>query len=248
MKDAAWRITIRRGGPHRQTQRLERSLRSRSTFRRDAAVFCADFLYAEGCTVLDLVQPYFAGESSCAKFHWASGRNCRGNLLSIHWSFASLLLAAVLLGFGAAKLFYPRLRVAPRIGLDRSVHHIGCLPRCSVQTSPFAGLARRLQHSRAGRLDRISLSPMNTVGYSATPLAQSVASPAGWNLCDHADFGHGTTSDSSCSRDGRRHATHRVQDCRSGDCAAGYANPISRENWRSARSSSPSSGDSSKNN
>src|SRR5438105_564669 len=29
--------------------------------------------------------------------------------------FASLLLAAVLLGFGAAKLFYPRLRVTPRI-------------------------------------------------------------------------------------------------------------------------------------
>ena len=29
--------------------------------------------------------------------------------------FASLLLAAVLLGFGAAKLFYPRLRFAPRI-------------------------------------------------------------------------------------------------------------------------------------
>jgi S-DNA-T family DNA segregation ATPase FtsK/SpoIIIE len=29
--------------------------------------------------------------------------------------FASLLLAAVLLGFGAAKLFYPRLRITPRI-------------------------------------------------------------------------------------------------------------------------------------
>src|SRR6476646_9232397 len=29
--------------------------------------------------------------------------------------FASLLLAAVLLGFGAAKLFYPRLRMTPRI-------------------------------------------------------------------------------------------------------------------------------------
>src|SRR5207249_11010176 len=29
--------------------------------------------------------------------------------------FASLLLAAVLLGFGAAKLFHPRLRVTPRI-------------------------------------------------------------------------------------------------------------------------------------
>ena len=29
--------------------------------------------------------------------------------------FASLLLAAVLLGFGAAKLFYPRLRIVPRI-------------------------------------------------------------------------------------------------------------------------------------
>jgi len=29
--------------------------------------------------------------------------------------FASLLLAAVLLGFGAAKLFHPRLRMTPRI-------------------------------------------------------------------------------------------------------------------------------------
>src|SRR5678816_1014329 len=42
-------ITIRRGGSHRQTQRLERSIRTRSTVLGDPAVFCADFLYAEGC-------------------------------------------------------------------------------------------------------------------------------------------------------------------------------------------------------
>src|SRR4029434_5804159 len=79
-------ITIRCGGSHRQTQRMERSLRARSTVLGDAAIFCAHFLYAKGCAVLDLVQPYFAGESSCAELHWASRRNYRGNLLSIPWS------------------------------------------------------------------------------------------------------------------------------------------------------------------
>src|ERR1700745_1689998 len=73
-------ITIRRGGSHGQTQCLERSLRARSTVLGDFAVFCADFLYAEGCAVLGLVQPYFAGESSCAEFHRASWRDHRGNL------------------------------------------------------------------------------------------------------------------------------------------------------------------------
>src|SRR6266481_9361655 len=79
-----WGITIRRGGSHRQTQRLERSIRTDSTVLGDPAVFCADFLYAEGCTFVGLVQQYFAGEPSCAELHWASGRNYRGNLLSIH--------------------------------------------------------------------------------------------------------------------------------------------------------------------
>src|SRR5207247_9771365 len=74
----------RRGGSHRQTRRLERSIRTDSTVLGNPAVFCADFLYAEGCTFLGLVQQYFAGEPSCAELHWASGRNYRGNLLSIH--------------------------------------------------------------------------------------------------------------------------------------------------------------------
>src|ERR1700746_1301852 len=49
------RITITRGGPHRKTQRVERSIRSRSSFCRNVAVFRADFLYAEGYTVVVLV-------------------------------------------------------------------------------------------------------------------------------------------------------------------------------------------------
>src|SRR5260370_42454010 len=48
-------VTITRGGPHRKTQRVERSVRSRSAFCRNAAVFRADFLYAEGYTVVVLV-------------------------------------------------------------------------------------------------------------------------------------------------------------------------------------------------
>ena len=48
-------VTIKRGGPHGQKQRLERSLRSRSAFCRHVAVFCADFLYAKRYTLVDLV-------------------------------------------------------------------------------------------------------------------------------------------------------------------------------------------------
>src|ERR1700756_2092835 len=48
-------ITITCGGPHRKTQRVERSIRSRSPFCRHATVFRADFLYAEGYTVVALV-------------------------------------------------------------------------------------------------------------------------------------------------------------------------------------------------
>src|SRR5439155_24420780 len=64
-------VTIRRGGPHRQTERLERSLRSHSAFCRHVVVFCADFIHAKRRTVVGLVQPYLAVEPSCAKFHWA---------------------------------------------------------------------------------------------------------------------------------------------------------------------------------
>ena len=48
-------ITITCGGPHRKTQRTERSFRSRSAFCRHVAVFRADFLHAEGYTVVALV-------------------------------------------------------------------------------------------------------------------------------------------------------------------------------------------------
>ena len=48
-------VTITRGGPHRKTQRMERSVRSRSAFCRHAPFFRADFLYAEGHTVVVLV-------------------------------------------------------------------------------------------------------------------------------------------------------------------------------------------------
>jgi hypothetical protein len=49
------RITITRGGPHRKTQRMERSIRSRSAFRRHVAVFRADFVHAERYTGVALV-------------------------------------------------------------------------------------------------------------------------------------------------------------------------------------------------
>ena len=48
-------ITITRGGPHRKTQRMERSVRSRSAFCRHVAVFRADFLHAERYTFVALV-------------------------------------------------------------------------------------------------------------------------------------------------------------------------------------------------
>ena len=48
-------ITITRGGPHRKSQRLERSIRSRSAFCGHTALFRADFLHAEGYPVLAMV-------------------------------------------------------------------------------------------------------------------------------------------------------------------------------------------------
>ena len=48
-------ITITRGGPHRKSQRLERSIRSRSAFCGHTALFRADFLHAEGYPVVAMV-------------------------------------------------------------------------------------------------------------------------------------------------------------------------------------------------
>src|SRR5919198_2571918 len=201
-----WGITIRRGGSHRQTQRLERGLRARSTVFGDTAVFCADFLYAEGCAVLDLVQPHFASESSCAKFHWASRRNYCRNLLSIHWS------GGVPFGRNPArvrgrKTLLSRFADRVAVGLDCSVYYIGWLFAACAAVS-FAGLARGLQHSGTGRMDRIRFCRRTPWATPQRSWPTRYASPVDWNLCDHTDPGHRTASDSSCSRDGRAYATH----------------------------------------
>src|SRR5439155_21469137 len=132
------RTTIRRGGSHRQTQRLERSLRSRSAILGNPAVFCADLLHAKGCAVLDLVQQYFTGKSSCAEFHRPSGRNYRRSLLSIHWS-GGVPFGRNPAGFRCRKTVSSDIAVRAAIGLDRFVYHIGCLFAACAAVS-FAGL------------------------------------------------------------------------------------------------------------
>ena len=149
------RITITRGGSHGQTQRLERSLRSRPPFRRHAALFCADFLHAERCAVLGLVQPYFAVESPCAKFYRTGRRDRCGNLLSIDRR-GRIPFSCDSAWIWRRETFSPELARDAAIGLDRSLHRVGCLFPASA-TVPFAGLACRLQHPGSGRLDRICL-------------------------------------------------------------------------------------------
>src|SRR4030095_646908 len=117
--------TIRRGGSHRQTQRVERSFRSRSAILGNPAVFCTDFLHAEGCAVLDLVQPYFAGESPCAEFHRPSRRNHCGNLLSIHWS-GGIPFGRNPAGFRCRKTVLSSFAVRTAVSLDRFVYHLVC--------------------------------------------------------------------------------------------------------------------------
>jgi hypothetical protein len=53
------RITMSRSGPIGKKQCLERSLRSDSPRRRHFAFSRVDFLHAQGCAVVDLVQPGF---------------------------------------------------------------------------------------------------------------------------------------------------------------------------------------------
>ena len=70
--------------------------------------------------------------------------------------FASLLLAAVLLGFGAAKLFYPRLRVMLRIPWIILFLICWCMPGSSVRDQPFPRKEGAGGHSRTGRSHRLS--------------------------------------------------------------------------------------------
>ena len=148
-------ITIRRGGSHGQTQRLERSFRSRSAFFGNSFVFCADFVHAEGCTFLGLVQPHFAGESPCPEFYWSGRRNCRGNLLSIHWR-GVVPFGRNSAGLRRHKTILSRFAGHTPAALDRSIHHIGCLFAACAAVS-FAGMALGFQHPGTGWLDRIRL-------------------------------------------------------------------------------------------
>src|SRR4029450_1534309 len=119
----------------------------------DTSFFFAHFLYAKGRTVVDLVQPYFTSESSCAEFHRPSRRNYCGNLLSIHWS------GGVPFGRNPPRLWGRKTILSQfargaAVGMDRFVYHIGCLFASCAAVS-FAGLARGLQHSGTGRVDWI---------------------------------------------------------------------------------------------
>jgi hypothetical protein len=146
-------ITITRGGSYRQTQRLERGLRARSFVLGDSAVFCADFLYAEGCAVLGLVQPYFTSEPSCAEFHWPGWRNYRRSLLSIHWS-SGVPFGRDPARFRGRETVLSQFADRAPVGVDRSVYYFGCVFAACAAVS-FAGLARCLQHSGSGWMDRI---------------------------------------------------------------------------------------------
>jgi len=148
-------ITIRRGGSHRQTQRLERGLRARSTVLGDTTVFCADLLYTEGRAVLDLVQSYFASKSSRAELHRPSRRSYRRNLLSIHRR-SGVPFGGHSTRFRSCKTVLPRFTGRAPVGVDRPIRHIRCLFAARAALS-FAGLAFCLQYPGAGGLDRIRL-------------------------------------------------------------------------------------------
>src|SRR5215475_7375949 len=201
-----WGITIRRGGSHRQTQPLERSLRARSPVLGDFAVLCSDFLYAEGCAILGLVQSYFAGESPCAEFHRASRRNYCRNLLSIHWR-GGVPLGRDPARFRGNKTVLSQFANRGAVGVDRSIYYIGGLLATCAAVS-FAGLARRLQHPRAGRMGRIRSRRRTPRVTPQRSWSTRYASPVTWNLRDHADPRHRAASHSSCPGDGSAYATH----------------------------------------
>jgi amino acid transporter len=133
-----------------------------------------------------LVQQYFAGESSCAELHWAVGAIIAG----ICYQFigaAAYLLAAILLGFRGAKLFYPGLRVAPRLAWIVLFIISGA---CLLHVQPYHLRGWHAAFNIQGRaVGSDTLSQMNTVGCSGTRLAHSVRFSCPRNLRDHTDFG-----------------------------------------------------------
>ena len=121
------RITMSGSGPHGKKQRLERSLRSDSSRRRHAAFPRADFLHAEGCALLGLVQPGLAAEPARAKFHRTVRRDHRR-------LFLPDARRRFLFARGRSARFRRREIIscstagdaAPR--LDRALHRLGRVP------------------------------------------------------------------------------------------------------------------------
>src|ERR1044071_8538068 len=139
-----------RSGPLGKKQCLERSLRSDPPRRRHSAFSRPDFLYPQGCALLDLVQPGFVAEPARPEFHWAVWRDHRRVLLHDDGS-----------GFVPARGRPPRIRgreivsvesaadSTPR--LDRPLHYLGSVPAPIANPAP-AGLEIVLQYPGTWRM------------------------------------------------------------------------------------------------
>src|SRR5436309_4110184 len=123
------RTTITRGGPHRKSQRLERSVRPRSAFYRHPALFCADFLHAEGYTLLALVQPCFAGKSSRTKFYRAAWGNRGRHLLPVDRRFRIAVAGSGSARIWRGEIILPAIPRGSADPMDCFVPHFWCLPR-----------------------------------------------------------------------------------------------------------------------
>src|SRR6476646_7784543 len=132
------RTTITRGGPHRKTQRMERSVRSRSAFCRHATVFRADFLYAEGYTVVVLVYSRFTCESSCTKFHRPGRSDRRRHLLSANRRFRFAVTGSGSARIRRGEIILSSIAFRAPNPVDRFISRFGCVPRPSVGDQPVA--------------------------------------------------------------------------------------------------------------
>src|SRR4029453_3067947 len=164
---SAHRITIRRGGSHGQTQRLERSLRSRSAFRRHIAFFCVDLLYAQRCAFVGFVNPLSPENRPAQNFIGPVGAIIAGICYQLMGA-AAYLLAAILLGFGAAKLFHPSLRVSRRLVWIVFFIWSGA---CLLHLQPY--------HLRGWHAAFNIQGPGGWIGYAFTGLLRSALGPFG---------------------------------------------------------------------
>src|SRR5262249_24390785 len=150
-------ISITRGGPHRKTQRLERSVRSRSAFCRHVALFRADFLYAEGYTVLPLVESRFASKPPCPKFHRPAWSGCGGHLLPADRRFRFAVAGRRSARLRRGEIVLSAVACGAPNPVDRSVPRVWRMPRSSLGNQPFAREEGAGGYSRARRPHWLSL-------------------------------------------------------------------------------------------